>query len=134
MFELLKEIFHLLDVGEQAAFLLMIFDAKALALGGFGIHFDKCCKCGRTYAFEGNALFIPEKGGIACLKCQRESARSPLMSPDSVRAFMRIQSESLNQSIKKNWPDALVDEIKPVLRLHREYHLERRLKTSKYID
>jgi DNA repair protein RecO (recombination protein O) len=134
MFELLKEVFPLLDEEEQVAILPMIFEAKALALGGFGIHFEKCCKCGRSYAFEGNALFIPEKGGIACLKCQRESARSPLMLPDSVRAFMRIQSESLNQSIKRDWSDGVVNEIKLVLRLHREYHLERRLKTSKYIE
>ena len=134
MFELLKEVFHLLDEGENVVFLPMMFEVKALALGGFGIHFEKCCKCGRTYAFEGNALFIPEKGGIACLKCQRESARSPLMSPDSVRALMRIQSDSLLQSIKKDWSDAVVNEIKPVLQLHREYHLERRLKTSKYAE
>ena len=134
MFELLKEVFHLLDEGEQVALLPMIFEAKALALGGFGIHFEKCCKCGRTYTFEGNALFIPQKGGIACLKCQKESARSPLMSPDSVKAFMGIQTESLLQSIKRDWPDTVVNEIKPVLRLHRDYHLERRLKTSKYIE
>lgn len=134
MFELLKGIFQLLDKGERTTILPMIFEMKALALGGFGIHFEKCCKCGRTYAFEGNALFIPEKGGIACLKCQKESARSPLMSPDSVKAFIGIQSEPLLQSIKKDWSDKVIDEIKPVLRLHREYHLERRLKTSKYVD
>ena len=134
MFELLKDVFHLLDEGEQVAFLPMIFEVKALALGGFGIHFDKCCRCGRIYAFEGNALFVPEKGGIACLKCQRDSARSPLMSPDSVRAFMGFQSEPLVQSVKRRWTDAMVDEVKPVLRLHREYHLERRLKTSKYVE
>jgi DNA repair protein RecO (recombination protein O) len=134
MFELLKEIFHLLNEGENVYLLPMIFEVKALSLGGFGIHFEKCCKCGRTYAFEGNALFIPEKGGIACLKCQRESARSPLMSSASVKAFMGIQSDSLLQSAKRDWSDALVNEIKPVLKLHREYHLERRLKTSKYIE
>ena len=134
MFELLKGTFQLLDKGEAVILLPMIFEVKALALGGFGIHFEKCCKCGRAYAFEGNALFIPEKGGIACLKCQRESARSPLMSPESVRAFMGIQSERLLQSIKSDWPDAVVNELKQVLRLHREYHLERRLKTSKYVE
>jgi DNA repair protein RecO (recombination protein O) len=134
MFELLKGVFHLLDEGENVDILPMIFEVKALALGGFGIHFEKCCKCGRTYTFGGNALFIPQKGGIACLKCQKESARSPLMSPDSVKAFMGIQSESLLQSVKRHWSDAVVNEIKPVLRLHREYHLERRLKTSKFVE
>jgi DNA repair protein RecO (recombination protein O) len=134
MFDLLKGAFHLLDKGKQVAYIPMIFEAKAMALGGFGIHFEKCCKCGRAYSFEGNALFIPEKGGIACLKCHRESTRSPLMGPDSVRAFVGIQSESLTQSKQRNWTDTVIQEIKPVLRLRREYHLERRLKTSKYVD
>ena len=134
MFDLLKGAFHLLDKGKQVAYILMIFEAKAMALGGFGIHFEKCCKCGRAYSFEGNALFIPEKGGIACLKCHRESAGSPLMGPDSVRAFKEIQSKSMTRSKERNWTDRVIQEIKPVLRLHREYHLERRLKTSKYVD
>jgi DNA repair protein RecO (recombination protein O) len=134
MFELLKGVFHLLDEGENVDILPMIFEVKALALGGFGIHFEKCCKCGRTYTFEGNALFIPQKGGIACLKCQKESARSPLMRPDSVKAFMGIQLDSLLRSVKRHWSDAVVNELKPVLRLHREYHLERRLKTSKFVE
>ena len=126
--------FHLIDKGEQAAYIPMIFETKAMALGGFGIHFEKCCKCGRAYSFEGDALFIPEKGSIACLKCHRESTRSPLMGPDCVKAFLEIQSESLTQSKERRWTDNVIKEIKPVLRLHREYHLERRLKTSKYVD
>ena len=134
MFDLLKGAFHLLDEGEPVAYVPMLFEAKAMALGGFGIHFEKCCRCGRAYTFEGNALFIPEKGSIACLKCHQESARSPMMGPDSVRAFMGIQSESLTQSKERSWTDTVVKEIKPVLRLHREYHLERRLKTTKYVD
>lgn len=134
MFELLKGAFQLLDKGEHVACVPMIFEARALALGGFGIHFEKCCRCGRAYSFEGNALFIPEKGGIACLKCHRESARSPLMGPESVRTFMGIQSESLIHSEKRRWTDQVIQEIKPVLRLHREYHLERKLKTSKYVE
>ena len=134
MFELLKEAFHLLNEGEKDTYLPIVFEAKAMALGGFGIHFEKCCKCGRAYAFEGNALFIPEKGGIACLKCHRESSRSPLMGPESVRTFIGMQSETLTQSSELSWTERVVKEIKPVLRLHREYHLERRLKTSKFVE
>jgi DNA repair protein RecO (recombination protein O) len=134
MFDLLKGAFQLLDTGEQATHVPLLFEARALALGGFGIHFEKCCKCGRTYVFEGTALFIPEKGGIACLKCHQESAGSPLMGPDTVKAYMEIQSKSLSESKKIGLPDKVVREIKPVLRLHREYHLERKLKTSKFVD
>lgn len=134
MFELLKGAFHLIDKGEQVAYIPIIFEVKAMALGGFGIHFEKCYKCGRAYSFEGDALFIPEKGCIACLKCHRESTRSPLMGPDCVKTFIGIQSESLTQSKERRWTEKVVKEIKSVLRLHREYHLERKLKTSKYVE
>jgi DNA repair protein RecO (recombination protein O) len=134
MFELLKGAFLLMNEGESVAHIPMIFEVKAMALGGFGIHFEKCCRCGRAYSFEGNALFIPETGGIACLKCHRESTRSPLMGPETVRVLKEIQSESLTESKERRWTDKEIQEIKPVLRLHREYHLERRLKTSKYVE
>ena len=31
-------------------------------------------------------------------------------------------------------PDEIVAELKPVLRLHREYHLGKRLKTASYLE
>ena len=134
MFELLKESLCRLDKSEKVDLIPIIFEARAMALGGYGINLEKCCICGRAYAGEGNAVFKREKGGIACLKCQHKSSLSPLMKPESVKVVERMQSESLEQSKDLKFTDEIIREIRPVLTLHREYRLERRLKTSRYVE
>jgi len=77
MFALLKNAFLALNEGKSNGVLRILFEAKAMALGGYRINLDKCCGCGRPYAGEGRAAFKQSKGGLACLKCEQESKLSP---------------------------------------------------------
>lgn len=134
MFQLLKGSFHLLDKVGKEDLISIIFEAKAMSLGGYGINLEKCCVCGRTYTGQGMAVFKRERGGIACMKCQQESAVSPVMSPDTVKLMALIQSRLLDVLEDFEFTDEMMKEIKHVLKLHREYRLERRLKTFKYVE
>ena len=106
----------------------------AISIGGYGINLDKCCVCGREYKGEGTSIFKPVKGGIACLKCERTSAVSPALSPITVKALQKMQSKSLDLFEDLKLSSAMISEIRPLLKLHREYHLGRRLKTSRFLD
>ena len=104
-----------------------------MSQGGYSINLEKCCYCGRPYRGEGTAVFQPEKGGIACLKCRRVTALAPGMSPDTVAMIRLIQSKSTSvygqlKAISKFFP-----EVGPVLKLHREYRLGMRPKTANYM-
>ena len=134
MFELLKNAFLVLDEGGRTDILRILFEAKAMALGGYKINLDKCCGCGRPYAGEGRAVFKRSKGGIACLKCEQEAKLSPELSPDSVKALKIIQSTPWSQAKALDLTDEMIHEIKPVLKLHMEYRIGRRLKTAEYLD
>lgn len=134
VFELLQESLDHMARGETSDLILLIFGARAMALGGYAIQTGKCCICGRAYSGTGIAVFKREKGGIACLKCQQKSATSPSMSPESVRALEQIQSRPLAESKLLSFTDEVIGEIKPVIRLHREYRVDQRLKTSKYLE
>jgi hypothetical protein len=68
------------------------------------------------------------------MKCQQESAVSPVMSPATVKLMALIQSRLLDVLEDFEFTDEMMKEIKPVLKLHREYRLERRLKTFKYVE
>ena len=134
MFELLKNAFLALNEVGRTDILRILFEAKAMALGGYKINLDRCCGCGRPYVGEGRAAFKRSKGGIACLKCEQESKLSPGLSPDSVKALGVIQSTPWSQAEASDLNNEMIHEIKPVLKLHMEYRIGRRLKTAEYLD
>lgn len=134
MFELLKEAFEAMAEGRPIGLIALIFEARAMALGGYGINLERCAVCRRRYKGEGMAVFNREKGTVSCLKCQQASALSPAMTPDTVRVLEKMQVETLSQSKSLMFGDETLEEIKSVLKLHREYRLEKKLKTAKYVE
>jgi len=134
MFALLKNAFLVLNEGKRNGVLRILFEAKAMALGGYRISLDKCSGCGRPYAGEGRAAFNQSKGGLACLKCEQESKISPGLSPDSVKALRIIQSAPWDKMGAFDPTDEIIREIKPVLKLHIEYRTGQRLKTAGYLE
>ena len=134
MFEILKKSFHLLSEGGKGDLIPIIFEVMAMSQGGYSINLERCCVCGRVYTGEGTAVFKPDKGGIACMKCQPITALNPKMSPDTISIARLMQSKSVMIFEQLNIPDEAISEIRPVLKLHREYHLGRQLKTASYLE
>lgn len=134
MFEILKKSFHMLSEGIKGDLIPIIFEVMAMSHGGYGINLERCCLCGRIYTGEGTAAFKPDKGGIACMRCQPVTALNPRMSPDTVNITRLMQSKSIMIFEQINIPDGVISEIKPVLKLHREYHLGRQIRTAGYLE
>ena len=134
MFELLGQSLDSLSKEEKTEIIPILFEVRAMALGGYGIDFDRCCICGRPYQGEGRGVFMREKGGIACLKCQQESAVSPGISPQAVNMMKLVQNKPLTSLEKLKFVNETVKEIRPILKLHREYHLGQRPKTTNYLE
>lgn len=134
MFILLKDALSALESDVEKEALRILFEAKALALGGYSINFERCCDCGRPYAAEGRAVFKRKKGGIACLKCEKESARLPGLDPDTARGLDRIQTTPLDDFKISPLTNRLMGEMKKVLRLHLSYSLGKELKTARYLS
>jgi DNA repair protein RecO (recombination protein O) len=134
MFQLLKDGFEAMAEGHSVDFMSLLFEARAMALGGYRINLEACAVCGRNYKGEGAAVFNRERGTISCLKCHQPSALSPRMRPGSVKALNAMQTQSIATTKTLSLPQEILVEIKTVLRLHREYRLERKLKTAKYVE
>ena len=133
MFELLKNSYNSLNEGRNNEIIRIFFEARAMTLAGYGINFERCCKCGRTYTGKGRAVFQADKGGISCLGCEHESRLSPGMGADTINQFKVMQSEPETKWGKLSLTGEMIEEIKPVLKLHIEYRTGRRLKTAKYL-
>jgi DNA repair protein RecO (recombination protein O) len=134
MFELLKGSLNALTEMDKGDIIPLIFEIKAMTLGGYGINFDRCTICGRPYKGEGRAVFKRDKGGIACLKCQQETAISPGLDPEAVEMIKVMKTQSLQSLMKLQMKEEIGKEIRPVLKLHREYHLGQRPKTAAYLE
>jgi len=133
MFELLKGALDALADVDNVDIIPFIFEIKAMTLGGYGINLEKCSICGRPYRGEGRAVFKRDKGGIACLKCHQESAISPGVDPQTVEMIKLMQAHSLSSLLKLHLTEEIGKELKPVLKLHREYHLGQRPRTAAYL-
>lgn len=133
-FELLKFSFFALDGGRDLGEVRVVFEGRAMALGGYKINLSRCMRCGRKYNGDGRAVFLDAQGGIACLKCGQETALTPGLGPETVACLEAIQSLRRQSGRKLNLGEVMIRELKPVLKRHVEYHLGRRLKTSEYLD
>jgi DNA repair protein RecO (recombination protein O) len=120
--------------GEKSDLIPLIFEFKAMSLGGYRINAGRCSKCGRPYRREGIAVFVRERGGIACLKCAQPSANFPTLKPASVEAIETFQNKTFKELMELSLGVDIMKELRVVLKLHREYRLEQRLRTSKYVE
>jgi DNA repair protein RecO (recombination protein O) len=134
MFEILKTALAGMSQKEKIPVILIAFETMAMSLGGYGMNLEKCCICGRSYLSQGVAAFRADKGGIVCLGCQHISAVSPQLSPLTVQAIQSMQAPSPAVLTRLELPANVMGEIKPVLKLHREYHLGKRLRTADYLE
>ena len=134
IFEILVKSLDLLEKGEMIDIIPQSFEFIAMSHGGFKINLEKCCKCGRTYTGEGTAVFKPENGAIACMKCQQVTAISPKLSPKTIKFIKTLYSDSHSIFDQSEIDDKVLSEITPVLKLHREYHLGREPKTACYLE
>jgi DNA repair protein RecO (recombination protein O) len=66
-FLLLSHVLHLLDEGQDPAFLLRIFEIKFFSLLGYQPKLDHCLACGCQP--KGEMIFEGMKGGIFCVDC-----------------------------------------------------------------
>ncbi len=134
MFNVLKNSFKILDKGTNSDIISVFFELEAMTLGGYSINLEKCSICGRAYKGHGTAVFRPDTGGIACMKCQDITKMTPGMGPNTVNTIKKIQS-GLSKDFFDNFQSKdFLCEIKPVLKLHREYRLEHKPKSAGYLE
>ncbi len=130
MFNLLKKCLGALHEGKERDTLRVLFEARAMTLGGYEIQLHECTICKRSYEGQGRAVFKAERGSIACLRCAKETAESPGMNPLSVKTLDRLQSGWWPERASLHLEEEVIQELRPVLTRHIEYRIGRRLKTS----
>ena len=133
MFQLLKFGLSSLTEKHNADKTTIMFQARAMKIGGFGINLSQCSLCNRRYEGKGRALFHPPSGSIVCLGCEKESVLNPRMNPKTVQVLKDFQSADLSLLKNVQCDDDIITELKRVLILHVEHRLGKKLKSAQYI-
>ncbi|MBW1680546.1 MAG: DNA repair protein RecO [Deltaproteobacteria bacterium] len=134
MFALLRRAFEALDQGERGDRLRVIFEGRAMSLGGYGIGLECCSRCGRPYEGRGRAVFLRTRGAIGCLRCAKENAMTPSLDPPAMGALALIQSGDWKALRRMGLGPEVVSQIREVLKLHIAYRLGEKLKTTRYLE
>lgn len=113
--------------------LIWAFELRLLALAGYRPDLDECICCSKTVQGE-KVCFLPEHGGVSCWHCKEPELNSLSMSCgalESMKALIRWDIARLHQ-LKVS--SEIGKEIGQVIRCFTEYHLDKRIKSLKFID
>jgi DNA repair protein RecO (recombination protein O) len=106
------------------------FVMTALNFLGFAPQLDACASCGRALP-EAPAAFSPSAGGFLCLDCTL-----PGMSPVSVQALKVLRlmgSGDIGLYRRLKLADELLGEVEWVLEAQLEHHLDRQLRSLRFL-
>jgi DNA repair protein RecO (recombination protein O) len=148
IYKLILDFLETLQSQKDVDKLVHIFQIKMLGLSGFRPHLDTCVKCRRKV--KGKVRFSMKAGGLVCTDCLASEMNftsgkrfgatgfdpwgSTLVSRGTIETLLHIERSSWLQSLRLGLTKTVRRELKFVLNNFLVYHLERELKSAKFLD
>ncbi|MCL6571296.1 MAG: DNA repair protein RecO [Bacillus sp. (in: Bacteria)] len=132
IFDLLLETFRVMESGDRAT-AAWAFQIKLVSLLGYRPGLDACVICESPVPGK-KICFLPEQGGIVCSGCRPEAGQGLEISRgtlESIKTLMRWDTRRLHQ-IKIDPSSGR--EIKKAIGHFIEYHLEKEIKSGRFMD
>ena len=118
---------------DDIALFARTFELQLLGLAGFSPQLSHCVAC--THAFQDPSLhFSSRLGGILCMRCRDRDASAISISRGSCQLMQQLQKSSLSRLGRFRASNLNHRELKFVLATFISYHIERDLKSLKFID
>ncbi|BDG06216.1 DNA repair protein RecO [Anaeromyxobacter oryzae] len=134
LFELVVEYLGALDVAAAVPAALRAFELASLRIAGLMPRLDGCARCGADVDGARPVRFDPGHGGVLCAACgPAASPGAPALSPDALRALLRLQEGGLAAAAEPLAP-AVGREARAALSAFVEHHLGRRLAARRFLD
>lgn len=111
--------------------LVHIFQIKILSLSGFRPHVDACVKCRRK--IRGKAGFSLTAGGLICPQCPEGETNVIMISGGTIASILHLEQNDWTKSLRLGLTFTARKELKYILNNFLVYHLERKMKTAKYL-
>ena len=124
----LKSLQTTTDVGK----LVQAFQIKILSLSGFQPHLETCVCCRKVVA-EG-PRFSLRLGGLLCPVCQDSGGEATPISLGAVASILHIQRNEWEHAIRLGLAPFVKKELKYILNHFLVFHLERHLRSTRFLS
>ncbi len=132
VFNLLFKFLQELSQSSEAEKLIYIFQIKILSLSGFKPHFDSCVSCNRLISQK--AKFSHQLGGLICHNCASQDKGSVPILKGTIATILHIEKSAWKDSLRLGISYGIRKELKSILNSFLTFHLERPLKTWKFLS
>ena len=72
-------------------------------------------------------------GGLLCFQCQGKDTSAPKISRGAIASILHTENNDWNRSLRLHFSTSIKQELKYILNNFLVYHLERPLRTAKYL-
>ena len=131
IYELMRNFLTSLQTVEDINKLVHIFQIKVLLLSGFRPHLDSCVRCQKRIA--GQTIFSLSLGGLVCSSCKAPAGSMVSITRGTVASIMHIEDSPWQMILRLGLSDRIKKELKYVLNHFLVFHLERHLRSTKYL-
>ena len=132
IYELILQYFSSLETDADIGKLVHIFQIKTLLYSGFRPHLDTCVKCEKKV--HGQTRFSMQLGGLVCDVCRPSGGDAALVSRGTVASILHIEQSEWDKSLRLGLSTMIKKELKFVLNNFLIFHLEKNLRSAKYVQ
>ena len=133
VFRLLLNSLKLLSGEPSARRVARIFEIKLLHLLGLMPSLELCANCGEHIGIDPSARFSLLHGGLICRKCLQADRNAVEILPGTAKFIEHIRALPFEKVARIKVSARVGKELEAILRKFLDYHVERRLKTVKFI-
>ncbi len=123
----LNNLQHTKDISK----LVHIFQIKILQLCGFRPHLDSCVRCEKKII--GQSRFSLPLGGLVCHVCKAPPDSLVSITTGTVASILHIEQSPWPEVLRLGLSGRIKEELKYVLNHFLVFHLDRHLRSTKYL-
>jgi DNA repair protein RecO (recombination protein O) len=132
IYQLMQDFLRDLQSAPDISKLVHMFQIKILSLSGFQPHLDSCLRC--TMKIQGAARFNMRLGGLVCVACQQTAGEAIAISKGAIASILHIQQTLWQQAMRLGLSTPIKKELKYVLNHFLVFHLERHLRSTRFLS
>ncbi|MCS7287044.1 MAG: DNA repair protein RecO [Anaerolineae bacterium] len=133
VFHLLLDTFRRLEAGQEAWPILRFFELRFLTLAGYRPELFVCVKCREPLKASIN-YFSPADGGALCPRCGEGKDGTMTLSPGALRVMRFFLTREYEVCQLLRVPGNINLEVTALLRRYLIYHLEKPLKSTRFLE
>ena len=131
IYELMQNFLSSLQTTQDINKLVHIFQIKVLQLCGFRPHLDSFVRCSKKIS--GQSRFSMPLGGLVCHTCKVPADNLVAITTGTVASIIHIEESPWPQVLRLGLSDRIKKELKYVLNHFLVFHLDRHLRSTRYL-